>query len=197
MFVNQFAQSTFIKEQITKSLHKIKNNFKIELKMKKMTKKTQINLDDQIEVNKATEEVISEEQTKIQELQLLLSASLEREKRVLADYQNLQRRTIEERIAFVKLANKDFCQMLLQPLEHLSLAANNIKDQGLNMVVEQFWKELKEFGLEELDVLGKNFDLNTMEVVDKQGGGEKVLKVVRKGYKLNGEVIQHAQVILA
>lgn len=147
--------------------------------------------------NISTEEVISEEQRQIQELQLLLNASLEREKRVLADYQNLQRRSMEERMAFVKMANKDFCQVLLQPLEHLSMAATNLKDQGLNMVVDQFWKELRDFGLEELEVLGQKFDLNTMEVVDKQGDGEKVSKVVRKGYKLNGEVIQHAQVILA
>jgi len=147
--------------------------------------------------NTSIEEVISEEQRKIQELQLLLNASLEREKRALADYQNLQRRSMEERVAFIKMANKDFCQVLLQPLEHLSMAAANLKDQGLNMVVDQFWKELHEFGLEELEVVGQKFDLNTMEVVDKQGDGEKVTKIVRKGYKLNGEVIQHAQVILA
>ncbi len=144
-----------------------------------------------------SEEVISEEQRKFQELQLLLSASLEREKRALADYQNLQRRSQEERMAFIKMANKDFCQALLQPLEHLSMAANNIKDQGLNMVIEQFWKELKDFGLEELEVLGQKFDVSTMEVVDKKGDGEKVVAVVRKGYKLNGEIIQHAQVTLA
>jgi molecular chaperone GrpE len=77
------------------------------------------------------------------------------------------------------------------------MAATNIQNQGLDMVIEQFWKELKDFGLEELKVLGQKFDLNTMEVVDKKGEGEKVVEVVRKGYKLNGEVIQHAQVILA
>ncbi len=144
-----------------------------------------------------SETVLKKVEEEVLQLKEQLKLAEEREKRALADYQNLQRRTTEERMAFIKLANKDFCQMLLQPLEHLSLAANNIQDQGLNMVVEQFWKELREFGLEELDVLGKNFDLNTMEVVDKQGDGEKVLKVVRKGYALNGEVIQHAQVILA
>ncbi|AKM81121.1 MAG: Protein GrpE [Candidatus Pacebacteria bacterium GW2011_GWF2_38_9] len=153
--------------------------------------------DDQTVPNEKTEEVISEEQRKIQELQLLLNASLEREKRVLADYQNLQRRSQTERLAFIKMANKDFCQVLLQPLEHLSMAAANLKDRGLDMVVEQFWKELRDFGLEEIEVLAKKFDLETMEVVDKKGDGEKVVEVVRKGYSLNGEVIQHAQVILA
>ncbi len=147
--------------------------------------------------SEAVEEAVSEEQRKIQELQLLLANSLEREKRVLADYQNLQRRSQEERMVFIKMANKDFCQVLLQPLGHLSLAAANLKDRGLDMVIEQFWKELQNFGLMEIEALGQKFDLKTMEVVDKKGEGEKVIEVVRKGFTLNGEVIQHAQVILA
>jgi molecular chaperone GrpE len=156
--------------------------------------------DDQAIVDEVTQETvaetISEEQRKIQELQLLLAASLEREKRALADYQNLQRRTQEERKALIKMANQDLCQALLQPLEHLSLAAQNLQDRGLNMVIEQFWKELANFSLQEIPVLGKKFDLQTMEVVDKKDKGEKVIEVVRKGYQLHDEVIQHAQVIL-
>lgn len=144
----------------------------------------------------AGEEVLETTHEEILHLKEELQAAQEREKRVLADYQNLQRRSMEERLAFIKMANKDLCQVLLQPLEHLSLAVANIKDQGLNMVVEQFWKELRDFGLEELEILGQKFDLNTMEAVDKKGDGEKVVEVVRKGYRLNGEVIQHAQVIL-
>ena len=141
-------------------------------------------------------ETVSEEQQKIQELQILLANSLEREKRALADFANLQRRSQEERLNFIKMANKDFCQALLQPLSHLSLAAAAIKDRGLDMVIEQFWKELENFGLQEIEVLGKKFDLNTMEAVEKKDKGEQVISVVRKGYILNGEVIQPAQVIL-
>lgn len=143
-----------------------------------------------------TVETVSEEQRKIQELQLLLAASVEREKRALADYQNLQRRTQEERRILIKMANKDLCQALLQPLEHLALAAKNIQDRGLDMVIEQFWKELANFSLQEIPVMGQKFDLHTMEVVDKKAKGEKVIEVVRKGYQLHDEVIQHAQVIL-
>lgn len=142
-------------------------------------------------------EVLKKAEEEITRLQEQLKMAEEREKRVLADYQNLQRRSQAERLVFIKMANKDFCQALLQPLEHLSMAAANIKDQGLNMVVDQFWKELNDFGLEEIEVLGAKFDVETMEVVDKKGEGEKVVEVVRKGYKLNGEIIQHAQVILA
>jgi molecular chaperone GrpE (heat shock protein) len=125
-----------------------------------------------------------------------LRVALEREKRSLADYQNLVRRTQEERAALVKFANKDLCEALLQPLEHLSLAALSLHDKGLDMVLAQFWKELARFGLSEMEVLGKTFDVATMEVVEKRAKGERVIEVVRKGYLLSGEVLQHAQVIL-
>ncbi len=161
-----------------------------------MKKNTPIDQVNEPITDEAAEEVVSEQQRKIQELQILLAASLEREKRALADYQNLQRRSQEERVAFIKMANKDLLQSLLQPLEHLALASSNLKDRGLNMVIEQFWKELQHFGLQEIEVIGQKFDLQTMDVVDKKNHGEKVVAVVRKGFSLHGEVIQHAQVIL-
>lgn len=130
------------------------------------------------------------------ELQQRLVAAEDREKRALADYQNLTRRTQEDRGRLVKLAAQDFASSLLQPLDHLSLAAAQIKDKGLDMVVQQFWKVLQEQGLEELNVLNQKFDPSLMEVVDKQGDGDTVLKVVKKGYRLNGEVIQIAQVVI-
>jgi len=130
------------------------------------------------------------------ELQQQLAASLEREKRILADYQNLVKRNQEERVKFLQLANKSLIETLLSPLEHLSMAAEQLDDQGLNMVIRDFWQVLEEAGLEEIYPKGKNFDLETMEVVDKEGEGEKVAKVVRRGYRLNGQVIQHAKVIV-
>ena len=153
----------------------------------------------QVKADKLSDKEVSTDkfQEEIKALQDQLNSAKEREKRVLADYQNLQRRSAQEKLIFIKMANKDLCQALLQPLEHLSMAATTIKDQGLNMVLEQFWRELGNFGLVEIEVLGKNFDLRTMEVIDKRGDGEKVVEVVRRGYMLNGEVIQHAQVILA
>lgn len=122
--------------------------------------------------------------------------SKNKEQRALADYQNLVRRTADERVKFSKLAARDFVEGLVQPLDHLSLAAQQINDSGLNMVVDQIWKALDENGLQKMNCLGKNFDLETMEVVERGEKGEKVVKVVKEGYVLNDEVIQHAKVIL-
>lgn len=147
----------------------------------------------------ANGEEISESQAlhdQIAELTQQLAEAKSKEARAMADYQNLMRRTQQERIALFKTAGKDFVEAILQPLEYLSVAAEQLNDKGLNMVISQLWNSLKSQGLEEIDVMGKTFDIQTMEAVDSEGDGKKVTKIVRKGYTLNGEVIQFAKVIL-
>lgn len=130
------------------------------------------------------------------ELHQELAAAQEREKRALADYQNLVKRNQSERLKLLELANQGLIETLLSPLEHLSLAAEEIDNQGLNMVIRDFWQVLEEAGLEEVYPLGQKFNVETMEVVEKEGKGEQVSRVVKRGYKLNGQVIQHAKVIV-
>lgn len=120
----------------------------------------------------------------------------DREKRVLADYQNLVRRTQQDRVKFIQLANQDLVTELLQPLEHLELATAQLNDKGLIMALDQLKRTLADFGLEEIKVMGQPFDVATMEVVEGSQPGKLVKQVVRRGYMLNGIVIQHAKVIL-
>lgn len=130
------------------------------------------------------------------ELQQQLAEVQEREKRVLADYQNLIRRNQEDRVKFAQLANRDLVESLLQPVEHLELAVKELGDEGLGMVLTQIKQVLADFGLQEIEVMGQKFDVETMEAVESSGEGQTVAQVVRKGYSLNGVIIQHAQVIL-
>ncbi len=125
-----------------------------------------------------------------------LAESKNKEQRALADYQNLVRRTQEERSKIARLAAKDFVEDLIQPLAHLTLASEQLDDVGLNMVIAQLWQVLEQNGLKKIDCMNKIFDIEFMEVIDKGKKGEKVIKIVKDGYMLNNEVIQHAKVIL-
>ncbi len=133
---------------------------------------------------------------KVAELEEQLAQAKTAELRAHADYQNLRRRTEEERIKIVKFASRELAAALLQPLDHLDLAVAHLKDKGLEMTVQHLWQTLKDHGLTTMEVVGQPFDPLTMEVVDKEGEGEVVTKEVKKGYLLNGEVIQHAKVIV-
>jgi len=130
------------------------------------------------------------------QLKQQLEKAQEREKRAFADYQNLMRRSQEEKQAVARLANQELLQALLPALENLDKAAAQTDDPGLDMVIKQIWQALEQFGLEEIKVAGQPYDLETMEVVDKQGEGDCVIGIVSKGFKLKDKVIQHAKVIL-
>lgn len=130
------------------------------------------------------------------ELRTRLSEAQAKEMRALADYQNLIRRTQEDRAKLIQMANRDVLEALLQPLEHLEMAAVQSQDKGVMMVLDQLKKTLAQFGLEEIEVLGKEFDVATMEAVEGSEQGKKVSKIIRKGYTLNGSVLQHAKVLL-
>jgi molecular chaperone GrpE len=145
----------------------------------------------------------------IEKLNAELELAREKERRAVADYQNLVRRNREEKLKIAKFAALDFVETIIDPLTHLSLAAEQLNDQGLNMVISQLWMKLNEAGLEEINPIDQDFDVNMMEAVadpsrhsdsdqeDAPAEKQKVVKVVTKGYKLNGEVIRHAKVIVS
>jgi molecular chaperone GrpE len=126
-----------------------------------------------------------------------LEAVKEQLLRCQADYQNLLRRSRDERAQLAKMAARDAVEAILQPLEHLELAAKQISDSGLNMVVEQFKQNLGSLGLEEINPQGEKFDVNRMEAVEgSDPNGDLVSEVQAKGYSLNGQVIRHAKVVV-
>ncbi len=164
-----------------------------------MSKSNQVTTESVTPEDDQQPEVVTQESdliTQIDELKAQLVQAQENELRSRADYHNVVRRNQEQTSRLMKLAARDVLSSLLQPLDHLSMAATQLKDKGLDMVVDQLWKALAEQGLQELDVMGKPFDAVTMEVVDKKSESDQVTAVVRKGYQLNGEVIQHAKVIV-
>lgn len=130
------------------------------------------------------------------QLNLQIQSLQEQNKRIQADFQNARRRMAEEKTTFLKFANQELMEQLLQPLEHLCLASEQLHDQGLSMVVLQLKKTLEENGLTEINVLGLPFDVTTMEAVEKGPLGQEVVQVVKRGYRLHDKVIQHAKVIL-
>ena len=117
-------------------------------------------------------------------------------KRALADYQNLERRIDEERRLLSALSAALVIEKLLPILDNLENAQKHLKDEGLEMVVKQFGDVLTSEGVEEIPAEGSPFDPNLHEATeilesDKDG---IVLKVLRKGYKINDKVLRPAQV---
>ena len=135
--------------------------------------------------------------TKIQELEeknLVLQDKLNRS---LADYSNLEKRVESQRQFFVTLATTAVVTKMVEALDDFNLAYSHLQDAGLKIAIDKFISALKSEGVEEINPLNQNFDPSTMECVETCSGEDNKVTIVRKlGYKLNGQVIRPAQVVV-
>lgn len=118
-------------------------------------------------------------------------------KRALADYQNLEKRNLEERANWVRVANKELLLRLLPVLDTLIIAQKHVRDEGVNLSVKQFLDVLKLEGVEQIETVGHPFDPVTMECIETVSGNDenKVVEELRAGFRFkDGTVLRVAQV---
>lgn len=141
-----------------------------------------------------------EEQVELEEDSDLLQKLEESEakyKRALADYQNLEKRALEDRREWIRSANKDILLRLLPVLDTLILAAKHDKNATLDISIGQFSDILKNEGVVMIETVGKAFDPQVMECVTMvEGEDGKVVEEVRAGYILGEKLLRPAQVLV-
>ncbi len=134
---------------------------------------------------------------KIKDLEQHNSELNQKNLRILADYQNMVKRMEKEKQDWIKFANESLLGRILDIADNLDRAAVFINDQGLHMVRAQMVQLLAEYGVQELEVMGKEFDPSIMECVDKSSGTKNyVLEVKQKGYMLHDKVLRPAKVVV-
>lgn len=133
----------------------------------------------------------------IKKLETELNQIQDKLKRSLADYSNLEKRIDRDRQLLATLAATSIVIKMIEVLDDLELVSNHLADPGLKMVVDKFEKVLQSEGLEVVKAHQCTFDPETMDCVDVcKGDQDQVVKVQKKGYKLNGRVIRPAQVVV-
>lgn len=148
------------------------------------------------------EEVENGEEETVKEVEedALLQKVIEVEtkyKRALADYQNLVRRTRDEKQEWAKLSNKELILKLLPILDTLMLAEKHTKDQTFVLTVQQFLQVLDQDGVKRIKTSGEEFNPHTMEAVSTTEGEKgKVVDEMRAGYMFGEIVLRPAQVIV-
>lgn len=132
------------------------------------------------------------------EIEILNSKIVELEqnhKRVLADYQNQERRHKELESQIVKFAQATLMEKILLSLDSLEMAQSHLKDKGLQMVIDQFLKTLEGEGLKIIETDNIIFDPNTMDCLELvPGQKDQVIETVSKGYTLYEKVLRPAKV---
>jgi len=116
--------------------------------------------------------------------------------RALADYKNLEHRMDQERFRMRNAVKREFVEQLLPVLDNLDQATVFNTDPGLKMISSLFQKSLQRLGVEEIKLIGTEFDPANAEVIEVvQGEKDNVIvEVVQKAYQIDGSVIRHAKV---
>lgn len=119
--------------------------------------------------------------------------------RALADYDNLRKRTEEEKGIWIKIATQNLVQKVLPIIDTLETAQTHLKDPGLAIAITQASDLLKEEGLEEINPKkDESFDPELHEAIDSEelsGKAGKIVETLTKGWKFtDGMVVRYAKV---
>src|SRR3989304_6882580 len=118
--------------------------------------------------------------------------------RALADYDNLRKRTEDERQLWVKFSTERVLIKLIPVLDMLASAQEHLKDSGLAIAVGEFKKVLSEEGIEEIvPRKGDPFNPQLHEALESVGGGKKgqIAELILTGWKFaDGKIIRPAKV---
>lgn len=129
-------------------------------------------------------------------------------KRALADYQNLLKQTVKEKMEFAMFANELMLKEILPVYDHLKMAIEHHNGEssdnwleGIKHVVKQFKDVLEKQGVREVKTKDQEFDHNTMEAIsneetDNEELDGKVAKQMKAGYTLNGKIVEAAKVVI-
>ncbi len=160
---------------------------------------------------KNDKEVIMEEKTETEKLKQEMATLKDTLLRKVAEFENYKKRTEGEISNYIKYASENLIKQLIPVYDDFirtseSIEKGETKDfetlkKGFNSIYKKFEKILKKEGLKEMDVLGKEFDVNLcdalLQMPKEDVAPHTVLEVVEKGYFLKDKVLRHAKVIVS
>lgn len=129
--------------------------------------------------------------------------------RLYSEFDNYRKRTIKEKTDLYKYASEEVIVDLLPILDDFERAIQSEKKsdnkhilQGLELIYNKLFQNLKKHGLEAIESNDKKFDTDEHEAITKIPAQEKdqtgmIIDTTEKGYKLNGKVIRFAKVVVA
>jgi molecular chaperone GrpE len=134
---------------------------------------------------------------------------LELAQRTKADFENYRKRVARETSEALARGKADLARQLLPALDNLERALEAGKDasahgalvEGVAMVRDELHNRLESAGVEAFDPTGEKFDPQLHEALsmrpDEGTDSGVVLETVEKGYRLNGQVLRAAKVVVS
>lgn len=127
----------------------------------------------------------------------------------VAEFENYRKRVIKEKAELINMGGKNLMVALLPVIDDLERAEEHIAKsedvealkEGLQMISQKLRSTLQQQGLEAIEAKGEKFDTDlheavTMFPVSDEAQKGTIIDCVQQGYKLNGNVIRHAKVVV-
>lgn len=129
--------------------------------------------------------------------------------RKAAEFENYKKRTSEEFLRLIETATENLIIKLLPTIDDMYRLQDNYKPdmkskdlkKGFDLIFEKYMEVLKNSGLEEIEVIGKEFNPELhealLQVENPDVESEHIVDEHEKGYTLKNKVIRHSKVIVA
>lgn len=160
----------------------------------------------EVKESKKQEENKTEEIDEKAKLQEELEELKDRHTRMLAEFDNLKKRSAKERENLYNSIISDIVSSLLPVIDNLEKSVEaECKDEeykkGIELVLKQFKDVLVANGVSEIEAVGQPFDPSlhdAVSMIQDENLGEKIVaSEYRKGYMIGNRVIRHSMVVVA
>ena len=158
---------------------------------------------------KQNDDVVVEELSVEEQLQVDLAKEKDKFLRLFAEFENYKKRTSKERMDLFRTAGQEVIVALLpvyddfdRAMQELSKSDDKEMFKGVELIQNKFTQVLKGKGLEEVETKsGDVFDAELHDAIteipapNKKMKG-KIIDVIEKGFKLGDKVIRHPKVVV-
>jgi molecular chaperone GrpE len=128
-----------------------------------------------------------------------------------AEFENMKKRFEREKSDLLKYGSEKLLKSMVEVVDNFERTLNALKNDedekvknivvGIEMVHKLFISSLKNFGLEQINAVGEEFDPNFHEAMAQQPAeGKKDMEIIQeyeKGYILNGRLLRPSKVVVA
>ena len=121
--------------------------------------------------------------------------------RLLADFDNYKKRKLKEIDVVRNTAGRELILKLIPAIDDCENAYRiGHNNAGVQLIYTKILNVLKECGAEQYGEIGENFNPELHDAVSISNDGKveenHISNVFKKGYRLNGEIIRHALVVV-
>ena len=157
-------------------------------------------------VEAAETDLASELEAKVAVLEEAAAADKDKYLRLLAEYDNFRKRSIQEKLNAAHDATAKAALEVIAVIDNFERAvAADCTDEnykkGVEMIYKQFKDVLSKLGVEEVGAEGDEFNPNyhnaVSQIEDESLGENVIAQVYQKGYKIGEKVVRCAMVVVA